>query len=81
MKLNETIVQAYMSLTQVAYYIGLLDIYTSHARFAHQYQRTRPSLTDNHSLSIDHGRHPVIQHHLTQMSDFVPNSLALGEDA
>ena len=51
-----------------------LDVYAGLAEVATQGGYCRPTLTDDHALSIEAGRHPVVERFHT----FIPNSTSLG---
>jgi DNA mismatch repair protein MutS len=52
-----------------------LDVYLALAEIAHNYNYVRPTFTDDHSFSIQSGRHPVVE----RLEEFVPNDLDLGD--
>ncbi len=56
-----------------------LDVLQSMSRVAVENRYTRPQLTDDGSLQIRGGRHPVVEQHLKDGS-FVPNDTLLDQD-
>ncbi|MEE8592747.1 MAG: DNA mismatch repair protein MutS, partial [Candidatus Bipolaricaulota bacterium] len=54
-----------------------LDVYLSLAEIAHNYDYVRPTFTEEHTLWVRAGRHPVVE----RLEEFVPNELDLGEDS
>ena len=52
-----------------------LDVFLSLAETAHGYSYVRPTFTDDHSFSVQGGRHPVVE----RLEEFVPNDLDLGD--
>jgi DNA mismatch repair protein MutS len=66
-----------VALTRFAEVISWLDVYTSHALFAHEKKYIQPELINNTSLVITGGRHPVIEAFLPRDQQFIPNDLFL----
>ncbi|HBI37897.1 MAG: DNA mismatch repair protein MutS [Spirochaetes bacterium GWF1_31_7] len=56
--------------------ISRLDIFTSFAEVAADYKYTRPLLNDGYELSIEEGRHPVVETKL-DYNEFIPNDTAI----
>lgn len=63
-------------LQTVADAVSELDVYLSLAEVAHVYGYVRPTFTEEHTLEIRGGRHPVVE----RLEEFVPNDLDLPED-
>jgi DNA mismatch repair protein MutS len=65
-------------LLETAAAIARIDFLTSLAETAHRYQYTRPTITDNDTIAITEGRHPVIERSL-EPGRFVPNDVLLNQ--
>ena len=59
--------------------IARVDFLVSLAEAAHRYRYTRPRISDNHTISITEGRHPVIERSM-EPGRFVPNDVTLDQD-
>ncbi len=59
--------------------VKTLDAYQSLARSAVEYRYVRPEMTEDGSLSITEGRHPVVEQSLSAGS-FVPNDTVMDND-
>lgn len=70
-----------VALTRFAEVISWLDVYTSHALFAHEKKYIQPELINTTALSITGGRHPVIEAFLPRDQQFIPNDLALNTES
>ncbi|MDD3262984.1 MAG: DNA mismatch repair protein MutS [Candidatus Absconditabacteria bacterium] len=66
-------------LTEFALQISWLDLFTSQALLAKQYNYKKPNITENNQIEIIEGRHPVIEHFLPQDQQFIPNTLNFGD--
>ncbi|MDR2900659.1 MAG: DNA mismatch repair protein MutS [Treponema sp.] len=67
-------------LSSAARRIAELDVSQSLARAAVIHGWTRPELSEENSIAIEEGRHPVVEAHLGR-GEFVPNNIFLdGED-
>ena len=58
--------------------LGRLDLFASLAEVATRHGYARPTLTDDATLEIQEGRHPVVERSLPPGS-FVPNDTAMGQ--
>jgi DNA mismatch repair protein MutS len=67
-------------LQSVAQIIAELDVFGSLAEVAAREGYVRPVLTDDFSLDITAGRHPVVERMMPR-EKFIPNDVALTEDA
>ncbi len=67
-------------LQSVAKIIAELDVLSSLAEVAEKEGYVRPELTDDFSLEITAGRHPVVERMMPR-EKFMPNDVALVEDA
>ncbi|MEI6531614.1 MAG: DNA mismatch repair protein MutS, partial [Chlamydiota bacterium] len=65
------------SLFQAARAIAIIDCLQSMAFVAHSYGYVKPIISIDYALSIEDGRHPVIEQMLT---GFIPNSTELNEN-
>lgn len=61
--------------------IGCLDLEVHMAQFVTQQQWVRPQFHEGYDIEIIDGRHPVVEHFLPPSEHFIPNSVALREDA
>ncbi len=60
--------------------IGVIDVLLGFAEIARQYKYIKPDISDNNSLKITEGRHPVIEQLLPAGEKFVPNDTNLDPD-
>jgi len=67
-------------LQSVAQIVAELDVLASLAEVAAREGYVRPTLTDDFSLEITAGRHPVVERMMPR-EKFIPNDVALTEDA
>jgi len=67
-------------LQAVAQIVAELDVLASLAEVAAKESYVRPVLTDDFSLEITAGRHPVVERMMAR-EKFIPNDIALTEDA
>jgi DNA mismatch repair protein MutS len=67
-------------LQSVAQIIAELDVLASFAEVAAKENYVCPQLTDDFSLEITAGRHPVVER-MMQREKFIPNDVTLSEDA
>jgi DNA mismatch repair protein MutS len=63
----------------VARTIANVDVFAGLAEVAVRYGYTRPTLTDDNTITITQGRHPVVERMLTE-SGFIPNDTYLSND-
>ena len=66
-------------LLNTASVIARIDFLTSLARVAKKHHYTRPAINDEQLISIEEGRHPVIERTI-EAGRFVPNDLRLDQD-
>ena len=67
-------------LQSVSQIIAELDVLAGFAEAAAKESYVRPQLTDDFSLEITAGRHPVVER-MMQREKFIPNDVSLSEDA
>jgi DNA mismatch repair protein MutS len=67
-------------LQSIAQIIAELDVLASLAEVAAREGYVRPELTDDFSLEITAGRHPVVERMMPR-EKFIPNDISLSEDA
>ena len=65
-------------LIQTAHYLAQIDVFTCLAEVGRQYHYIRPELTNDGTLAISDGRHPVIERSLPS-GKFVPNDISLDQ--
>ncbi len=66
------------ALAELAAGLARLDVLASFAELARTRRYCRPTLTDDRTLEILDGRHPVLEQHLG--SEFVANDIRMGQD-
>ncbi len=66
-------------LLETAATVARVDFLVSLAEAAHRYHYIRPVMTDNETIAITEGRHPVIERSL-ETGRFVPNDVFLNQD-
>lgn len=69
----------YTEITRVAKRIAILDVLTTFAHVAQQYQFVRPIVDASDLLEIRKGRHPIVEHRLGQ-EVFVANDCCFAQD-
>ncbi|HEX7018070.1 MAG TPA: DNA mismatch repair protein MutS, partial [Patescibacteria group bacterium] len=74
----EKIKSCTLEIQALAQAIAHLDCVTNFAAVSQQRRYTRPHLTTTGDLTIEQGRHPVVEEVLTR--EFVPNDLTLSTD-
>ncbi len=67
-------------IQQNAQVLAQLDCYLSFAQEARKHQYSKPTITPDTSLSIQAGRHPVIEQQLPLDERYVPNDLYLDQE-
>lgn len=73
--------QEYITPIQLnANLIAQLDCITCFANNAIQYKYRRPQVTEEYTLHIEEGRHPVIERNLPVGEEYVSNSVTLDKD-
>ena len=60
--------------------VAVLDCLLAFARVAGKYGYCKPEVSDEFSIDIRDGRHPVIERHLPMEEQFVPNNVFLDRD-
>ena len=68
------------ALTSIARSLAELDVYHSLAIVARENNYIRPELNLDKSISIEEGRHPVVESLLPAGKGFVPNDLTIGTE-
>ncbi|MCX8122674.1 MAG: DNA mismatch repair protein MutS [Spirochaetes bacterium] len=71
-----TIIENKLQIQELAYNIGILDMFCSLASAAHQHNYVRPLLNDEGIIDIKAGRHPVVEKFYIK-EPFVPNDIFL----
>jgi len=74
--LREEVARHAELLQSVGRALAETDVLASFALHAVRNEWTRPALTDGQELTIEAGRHPVVE----QATDFVPNDLSMDEE-
>ncbi len=69
-QLLQSLQQWVTPLQQLAKTLALIDVYTSLAHHAREYEWVRPALTDHPTIHIESGRHPVVERTIER---FTPN--------
>jgi DNA mismatch repair protein MutS len=77
--LKRTLLPQASRLLQLAGRVARLDVVASLAEVAHRYGYVRPEIDDGLRLSIEDGRHPVVER-LAAAGTFVPNDVTLDPD-
>ncbi len=78
--LKKTLVTYIAPLKKTAAFVGQADCLYSLAVVAAENKYVCPKITENGSLSITDGRHPVVEK-LLKRNEFVPNDVSLGADS
>ena len=78
--LQEEILWHMKPLYSLAEKLAWLDLFTSHALFAKEYQYVKPEITENSIIEIVGWRHPVIEAFLPKDEPFIPNGLNIWEE-
>lgn len=80
-ELVATISQSADAIAKAADALARIDVTLSHARTAAAHGWTRPQMMQGHELTIEAGRHPVVEAALAKQGDtFVANSVGLKQD-
>lgn len=66
-------------LQKLAEQISAIDVLQGFATVSEEYQYTRPTLVEDREVSIEKGRHPVVEK-VMQNDTFVPNNVEMPED-
>ena len=78
-KIREEIGNEHKLLQKMSLEISELDVFQSLAQVAINNHWVRPEFTEDGSLIIVNGRHPVVESHLPS-GEFIPNSVALSSE-
>lgn len=76
--LREQVKEHISRIQELASQISALDVYISFAEVAEKYRFTKPAFNDGRKISIQEGRHPVVEKMLNKQH-YVPNDCELGE--
>jgi DNA mismatch repair protein MutS len=79
-ELREATGQGAARLQRVARLVAELDVLASFAQVAQRERYTRPIITDDFTLEIRGGRHPVVERMMPR-EQFIPNDVSLSEAA
>lgn len=83
-EVNQNVAQYGERLLNTAHILARLDVAAALAEVAANQGYVRPTLTNNTTLHIENGRHPVVERTLPSLSAtgerFVPNDTAFGTD-
>lgn len=77
-KVRAAILEELTRLLKCAKIIARIDVASALSNIARDYDYVRPEITMDGSLTIEGGRHPVVER--TISSDFIPNDLMIGRD-
>lgn len=76
-QVRQTIANGAQRIQQSALQLAMTDVFCSLAEAADRGNYVRPAVNHGGSITIDHGRHPVLEKVL-DYGDFVPNDTGLG---
>ena len=79
-KLLEGILDILPGLQKNASILSQIDVFSAWALLAEERRYVKPQLHDSSELSIQSGRHPVIEAHLPPGESYVPNDLFLNSE-
>lgn len=79
LEIRQQVAQASERLLRLASDIAWIDVMTSLAEVAVQYNYVRPKIVDTDEITIKDGRHPVIEQTVKDVP-FVPNDLRFNEE-
>ncbi|MBQ7074347.1 hypothetical protein IJM86_04785 [bacterium] len=77
-ELAEQIQTSSSLLNDFAQKVAELDVFCSHAVFAQEHGYILPTLTQENTIQIEGGRHPVIENFLPRDQQFIPNDIKIG---
>lgn len=77
LELRENVAKAADEVRQIAQVLAELDVYAALAEAAVEYGYNRPRFANNGALSIQAGRHPVVE----RSNLFIPNDLSMNPSA
>jgi len=69
------------ALTRIARALAELDVFVGLSLLAREQRYVRPVVTDGTRLTIEHGRHPVVERLVAQGSGFIANDLDLDTES
>ena len=78
-EIRDSIAERIGSIQQTAFAVKKLDAYQSLSRIASENHYVRPVMTEDGSLSITEGRHPVVEQNMKD-GEFIPNDTVLDCD-
>ncbi len=78
-KIKDQVEHQVASLKRLSYALAYADALTALAECAYTNKYVRPAFTDDHSIIITEGRHPVVEARLR--SSFIPNGVELTDEA
>ncbi|KGX83260.1 DNA mismatch repair protein MutS [Pontibacillus marinus] len=78
-QVRDRVKQFIRPLQELAEQISGIDVLQGFATVSETNQYYRPTITDNRTVNIDKGRHPVVEQVMKDDS-FVPNDVKMGED-
>lgn len=78
-ELQEKVAAYAHAIVAIAHAIAEIDALHSLSVCAQEYKYIRPHITKEKGISLSHGRHPIIEHHLAH-ARFVPNDTTLSQD-
>lgn len=67
-------------ILKTAHHLAQLDVFATFAEISQKYSYNKPIISDDTTISIEEGRHPVIEQALSQ-GRFVPNDIHLDQEA
>ena len=76
--IRDQVVERAVDILTMAEFIARIDVLQGLARTASENNYTRPEITDDRSIHIQEGRHPVVEK-LIQGERYVPNSVLLDD--
>ena len=77
-EIRTTVAQNSSRLLQTAQFLARIDVFTNLAEIARQFHYNRPELTNDGTLQIYDGRHPVIERSMAA-GKFVPNDISMDQ--
>lgn len=80
LSLIEALMQGYEKIIQLSYFIAELDCLLSFSEVAVRNHYIKPEISESAGISIEDGRHPVIEHELPQTEKYIANSVYLNPE-
>lgn len=80
-ELSASAIEFVPHILQNAKIIAQLDCYTTFASKARKYDYTKPLIMDHNQLTIEAGRHPVIEQQLPLCENYIPNDVYLDNES